>query len=103
MILVRLSGGIGNQMFQYAAGCPLAERHATRLCLDTSWFDNVPKGHTARPYELDQLSITGVVSKRCVHGVRTAKLLVRPLAYATRVDRGSDQRGNDTAVSIPTC
>ena len=41
MILVRLSGGIGNQMFLYAAARRLAEHHDTRLRLDTSWFANV--------------------------------------------------------------
>lgn len=39
MIIVRLTGGIGNQMFQYAAGCALAWRHSTELRFDLEWFD----------------------------------------------------------------
>lgn len=36
MIGVRLAGGLGNQMFQYAAGLRLATRHDTQLVLDLS-------------------------------------------------------------------
>jgi Glycosyl transferase family 11 len=36
MIVVRLRGHLGNEMFQYAAGRSLAERHGTELVLDTS-------------------------------------------------------------------
>jgi hypothetical protein len=35
-VIVRLKGGLGNQMFQYAAGLALAERLGTRLSLDCS-------------------------------------------------------------------
>ncbi len=44
MIVVRLSGGLGNQMFQYAAGCEVACRLKTQLVLDGSEFD-VPGYH----------------------------------------------------------
>jgi hypothetical protein len=36
MIIVQLIGGLGNQMFQYAAGCSLAVHHNTELKLDTT-------------------------------------------------------------------
>lgn len=39
MIIVRLCGGLGNQMFQYAAGLALARRHETELRLDLEWFE----------------------------------------------------------------
>jgi hypothetical protein len=39
MIVVQLSGGLGNQMFQYAMGRALAARHDTRLVLDSSRLD----------------------------------------------------------------
>ena len=39
VIVTRLMGRLGNQMFQYAAGRRLAARHGAELVLDTSWFD----------------------------------------------------------------
>jgi hypothetical protein len=45
MIISRLTGGLGNQMFQYAAGLALAEKHRTALKLDLSWFDASRAAH----------------------------------------------------------
>ena len=36
MIIVKLTGGLGNQLFQYAMARRLAEKHKTELLLDTS-------------------------------------------------------------------
>ena len=38
MIVVRLTGGLGNQMFQYACGRALAERNGARLKFDLSAY-----------------------------------------------------------------
>jgi hypothetical protein len=38
VIVVRLMGGLGNQLFQYAAGRRLASRHGVELVLDLGWF-----------------------------------------------------------------
>lgn len=40
---VRLVGGLGNQMFQYAAARALALRAGAQLDLDLSWFGTVPE------------------------------------------------------------
>lgn len=53
-VIVRLIGGIGNQMFQYAAGLALAQQLEKPLLLDTSNFEATG----SRPYELDNLKIT---------------------------------------------
>ena len=42
MIIIKLSGGIGNQMFQYAAGYSLARRNRTELLLDLSSYCSNP-------------------------------------------------------------
>jgi hypothetical protein len=54
MIIVKLLGGLGNQMFQYAAGRALAEKYGLKLYLDMSYFRE-KHGMTPRPFELDKL------------------------------------------------
>src|SRR5215470_12870045 len=45
MIIVRLQGGLGNQMFQYAMGRSLAHRHNTVLKFDLDLLlDRTPNG-----------------------------------------------------------
>lgn len=53
MIVVKLMGGLGNQMFQYATGRRLALAHDAPLKLDLSWFDTQEKRH----YELGDLCV----------------------------------------------
>ena len=38
MIILRLQGGMGNQMFQYAAAKAVALRLGTELLLDLGWY-----------------------------------------------------------------
>lgn len=61
MILVQIKGGLGNQLFQYAAGRALAERLNVSLELDTTFYDNTPEDSTPRTYELDKLQISASV------------------------------------------
>lgn len=59
MIVVRLKGGLGNQLFQYAFGYTLAKQYGDELKLDIEWFGgegNVP-WLTQRRYELDKFTI----------------------------------------------
>lgn len=53
MICVRLNGGLGNQLFQYATGRALALRHGCELLLDTSPLQATARHVTPRPFELD--------------------------------------------------
>ncbi len=52
MIVTRLIGGLGNQMFQYAVGRALALRRGTELALDLSAFAKPGRG-TPRQFALD--------------------------------------------------
>lgn len=58
MIITRLLGGLGNQMFQYAAGLALAERRRTVLKLDVSWYRENPEYEAHNRYSLSCLNIT---------------------------------------------
>jgi hypothetical protein len=58
MITVKLMGGLGNQMFQYAAGRALSVKHGVPLLLDESFLNQEPDGnYTKRNPELFQLQI----------------------------------------------
>jgi hypothetical protein len=55
MIVIKLQGGLGNQMFQYAIGRILAETNRVDLFLDNTFFEDQEKktGFTPRQFELD--------------------------------------------------
>ena len=61
-VVTRLIGGLGNQMFQYAAGRALALRCGAALKLDLSGFAAAIQ--TKRRYELDCFSIHGSVASQ---------------------------------------
>lgn len=52
MVVTRLMGGLGNQMFQYAAGHTLASRLGVPLLLDRTFLDSRPPGMDWTPREL---------------------------------------------------
>ena len=58
MIITYLTGGLGNQMFQYAAGLALAERRRTVLKLDVSWFREDPAFEAHNRYALSCFNVT---------------------------------------------
>ena len=58
MIIVKLMGGLGNQMFQYAAGRRLSYMHNAELKLDLGWFSNIAIEETVREYALNVFMIS---------------------------------------------
>jgi hypothetical protein len=60
MILVRVQGGLGNQMFQYAFGRMLAKKNNTVLKIDTSLLiDNMKaKNAVIRNFDMDIFNVT---------------------------------------------
>ena len=57
-VYVSLEGGLGNQMFQYAAARGLAERLGVPVRLDTRWFALSPN----RPFMLDRLRVDAPIA-----------------------------------------
>lgn len=51
MIIVKIMGGLGNQMFQYAFARKLVSC-GKQVKLDLSYYDKIPQGDTVRKYEL---------------------------------------------------
>lgn len=62
MIICRLSGGLGNQMFQYAAARALSLRRKTSLAVDISAFDSPDKYGVSRRYVLDNFNIHSTIA-----------------------------------------
>ncbi|OGM91147.1 hypothetical protein A2999_01225 [Candidatus Wolfebacteria bacterium RIFCSPLOWO2_01_FULL_38_11] len=63
MIITKLTGGIGNQMFQYAMARAVAEQNKVDLGIDISWFDRYKNNLTPREYALDDFNISGKLLK----------------------------------------
>jgi Glycosyl transferase family 11 len=84
VITVSLIGGLGNQMFQYAAGKALAERHGVALALDLSGFGN----YALRSFLLDRLSVpeADLASVSEAGAGKPANHFVRSL-WKQRIDR----------------
>ena len=58
-VIARVTGGLGNQMFQYAAAFAAARTAGAQLALDTSCCDYTPAAN--RRYMLDCFAVTGRV------------------------------------------
>lgn len=57
MIVFYGQGGLGNQLFQYAAARRLSIIHGCELVLDPYWFAHPKAGETPRPLELDRYPV----------------------------------------------
>lgn len=61
MIILKIQGGLGNQLFQYATGRAISIANNAELVLDLSWFENQIEINTKRVYELGAFKIKGRV------------------------------------------
>lgn len=57
MIIVKIMGGLGNQMFQYAAAKSLAKYHNTDLKLDISFYNDHRPNITPREFKLFNFNV----------------------------------------------
>ena len=63
MIIVKLMGGLGNQMFQYALGRRLSLRYSQPLKLDLSFLRDMNRDEffVMRDYDLDAFNINAQI------------------------------------------
>lgn len=62
VIVVKLKGGLGNQMFQYACGKAVSLKHNSLLYLDISGFPD----HNGRKYSLEGLNVKANIADNCL-------------------------------------
>jgi hypothetical protein len=64
LIVIKLQGGLGNQMFQYAFGRLLAKRLNAELYLDVTTLEDINHGlgFTCRKYELDVFNVKAKIA-----------------------------------------
>jgi hypothetical protein len=84
VITVSLIGGLGNQMFQYAAGKALAERHGVPLALDLSGFEN----YALRSFLLDRLLVPeAIASPARAEPIQKPEVNFARAKWKARIDR----------------
>jgi Glycosyl transferase family 11 len=96
MIFVKLMGGLGNQMFQYAAARRLSLHRGTEVAFDLSYYDCCPEGDTPRTYELSRFAITAQIASSleiaeisgvCRHKLQLLLVKIRSLLGLGRFPR----------------
>jgi hypothetical protein len=71
VIVTFLNAGLGNQMFQYAAGLALAEQHRSIVKLDVRWFETNKEPAQHNRYSLgcfniiEQFATEGEIARLC--------------------------------------
>jgi hypothetical protein len=56
MIIIKVQGGLGNQLLQYSIGYVIAKNFGKVVAYDLSFFDTENK-YTKRPYLLDKFAL----------------------------------------------
>jgi glycosyl transferase family 11 len=97
VITVSLIGGLGNQMFQYAAGKALAERHGVPLALDISGFRN----YALRPFLLDRLLVPEAMMSAQAEPAEKPEENFTPAKWKARIDRLLGKAGLPKLASSP--
>lgn len=100
MIITRITGGLGNQMFQCAAGLALALHHDTPLALDVDWFSAEPPPKPHERFALDRFTLDARPAIKSetdrAHGIgltrieRWSRAIARRLGAPARVQYDGD-------------
>ena len=48
MIVIKVMGGLGNQLFQLAFGMSIAKKYKYKVKYDITYYDNIPENDTKR-------------------------------------------------------
>jgi hypothetical protein len=89
MIVTKLKGGLGNQMFQYVVGLAIASQKKEVLKIDVTGYDDVRyiNADTPRTYRLFPFNLSGVVATK-----EEALKSRNPLGILSKVLRACNQK-----------
>lgn len=89
MIIVKLSGGLGNQMFQYSFALNLATKNSEKLKIDATVYKNNCNGSndTPRGFDLDKFNISSPLANS-----NEIKKIKYPLGLFSKVNRFLQQK-----------
>lgn len=85
MITIKLAGGLGNQMFQYAIGRRLSLKYNTQLCLDLSFLLNRGYGNkfVYRDYYLNMFTVN---VDKIIQNISLQKLIKNKVAERFQIN-----------------
>jgi len=104
MIITKLKGGLGNQMFQYALGRHLATKNKTELKLDISSLgEGTASGDTVRTFGLQNFAIeVQVASPEEINKIKTSSYLaILRRKISNRIFGDQTVRFNPKILSLP--
>lgn len=64
-MIIRFSGGLGNQLFQFAAAKVLEVKFGGSIVVDDSYYDNQPSKDTFRKLEIFQFNVQYTRKSNC--------------------------------------
>jgi hypothetical protein len=98
-VVVHLSGGLGNQMFQFMAGVGLAKTTGRELLININWFLNPAILHRGNPTYLTKRKID-IIQFEKVAAVKTDRLLTpRDGRMERLISRLSEPRRNFVGIA----
>lgn len=104
MIVSKLKGGLGNQLFQYAIGRALSIKHKKNLYLDVSDFEH-QNHRVVRTYDLGSFNInaTTFISKDELPKTFFQRLLNKEIVFNEVIENGFEYDVEKTKVIPPLC
>ncbi len=85
MICIKLTGGLGNQLFQYAFSIALSVKFQTNLCFDLSFYDDQIARHDYTPRKI-ALDIFGLnLPKISESTLSKFNRVIKPITYTDKI------------------
>ena len=81
MIVVKLSGGLGNQMFQYVFGQYISKKYNSKVEYNIDFYDNQDGRLDFRNYELNKFNIDVPIAKNSSLNIYNRKSKVKKISF----------------------